>query len=211
MATKKEQQRILDEMQEAQKRQREVSEKTGMAPRGGKPASKTSNKKSTKQKPELSVDERVAQLEAQLKEAKKQKADLSDQLNAKQSYEQFSKEQKAVSDIVRNNDDYHFVKEYTIENSKGEKNKIYVKMHSPSVIEQAEIQQEYVKMTNGQGNYFTNLAQELFMAIAYYRVVGDNVPEFFTNVDNTYRIDVLLNVWNDYQEWLDRFLDTRLQ
>lgn len=211
MATKEEQQRILDEMQEAQKRQREVSEKTGMAPRGGKPASKTSNKKSTKQKPELSVDERVAQLEAQLKEAKKQKADLSDQLNAKQSYEQFSKEQKAVSDIVRNNDDYHFVKEYTIENSKGEKNKIYVKMHSPSVIEQAEIQQEYVKMTNGQGNYFTNLAQELFMAIAYYRVVGDNVPEFFTNVDNTYRIDVLLNVWNDYQEWLDRFLDTRLQ
>lgn len=211
MATKEEQQRILDEMQEAQKRQREVSEKTGMAPRGGKPASKTSNKKSTKQKPELSVDERVAQLEAQLKEAKKQKADLSDQLNAKQSYEQFSKEQKAVSDIVRNNDDYHFVKEYTIENSKGEKNKIYVKMHSPSVIEQAEIQQEYVKMTNGQGNYFTNLAQELFMAIAYYRVVGDNVPEFFTNVDNTYRIDILLNVWNDYQEWLDRFLDTRLQ
>lgn len=211
MATKEEQQRILDEMQEAQKRQREVSEKTGMAPRGGKPASKTSNKKPTKQKPEMSVDERVAQLEAQLKEAKKQKADLSDQLNAKQSYEQFSKEQKAVSDIVRNNDDYHFVKEYTIENSKGEKNKIYVKMHSPSVIEQAEIQQEYVKMTNGQGNYFTNLAQELFMAIAYYRVVGDNVPEFFTNVDNTYRIDVLLNVWNDYQEWLDRFLDTRLQ
>lgn len=211
MATKEEQQRILDEMQEAQKRQREVSEKTGMAPRGEKTAPKNSAKKSTKQKPEMSVDERVAQLEAQLKEAKKQKADLSDQLNAKQSYEQFSKEQKAVSDIVRNNDDYHFVKEYTIENSKGEKNKIYVKMHSPSVIEQAEIQQEYVKMTNGQGNYFTNLAQELFMAIAYYRVVGDNVPEFFTNVDNTYRIDVLLNVWNDYQEWLDRFLDTRLQ
>lgn len=211
MATKEEQQRILDEMQEAQKRQHEVSEKTGMAPRGGKSAPKAPTKKSTKQKPEMSVDERVAQLEAQLKEAKKQKADLSDQLNAKQSYEQFSKEQKAVSDIVRNNDDYHFVKEYTIENSKGEKNKIYVKMHSPSVIEQAEIQQEYVKMTNGQGNYFTNLAQELFMAIAYYRVVGDNVPEFFTNVDNTYRIDVLLNVWNDYQAWLDRFLDTRLQ
>ena len=211
MATKEEQQRILDEMQEAQKRQREVSEKTGMAPRGGKSAPKASTKKSTKQKPEMSVDERVAQLEAQLKEAKKQKADLADQLNAKQSYDQFSKEQKAVSDIVRNNDDYHFVKEYTIENSKGEKNKIYVKMHSPSVIEQAEIQQEYVKMTNGQGNYFTNLAQELFMAIAYYRVVGDNVPEFFTNVDNTYRIDVLLNVWNDYQAWLDRFLDTKLQ
>lgn len=210
MATKEEQQRILDEMQEAQERQREVSEKTGMAPRGGKTVSK-SHKETKKQKPEMSVDERVAQLEAQLKEAKKQKADLADQLNAKQSYDQFSKEQKAVSDIVRNNDDYHFVKEYTIENSKGEKNKIYVKMHSPSVIEQAEIQQEYVKMTNGQGNYFTNLAQELFMAIAYYRVVGDNVPEFFTSVDNTYRIDVLLNVWNDYQEWLDRFLDTRLQ
>ena len=210
MATKEEQQRILDEMQEAQERQRKVSEKTGMAPRGGKTASK-SHKETKNQKPELSVDERVAQLEAQLKEAKKQKADLADQLNAKQSYDQFSKEQKAVSDIVRNNDDYHFVKEYTIENSKGEKNKIYVKMHSPSVIEQAEIQQEYVKMTNGQGNYFTNLAQELFMAIAYYRVVGDNVPEFFTSVDNTYRIDVLLNVWNDYQEWLDRFLDTRLQ
>lgn len=210
MATKEEQQRILDEMQEAQERQRKVSEKTGMAPRGGKTALK-SHKETKKQKPEMSVDERVAQLEAQLKEAKKQKADLADQLNAKQSYDQFSKEQKAVSDIVRNNDDYHFVKEYTIENSKGEKNKIYVKMHSPSVIEQAEIQQEYVKMTNGQGNYFTNLAQELFMAIAYYRVVGDNVPEFFTSVDNTYRIDVLLNVWNDYQEWLDRFLDTRLQ
>ena len=211
MATKEEQQRILDEMQEAQKRQREVSEKTGMAPRGGKTTSKTSKKQSPKQKPEMSVDERVAQLEAQLKEAKKQKADLSDQLNAKQSYEQFSKEQKAVSDIVRNNDDYHFVKEYTIENSKGEKNKIYVKMHAPSVIEQAHIQQEFVEMTNGQGNYFTNLAQELFMAIAYYKVVGDNVPEFFTDVDNTYRIDVLLNVWNEYQDWLNRFLDTRLR
>ena len=55
------------------------------------------------------------------------------------------------------------------------------------------------------------MARELFLAIAYFRVVGDNVPAWFTDIDNTYRTDVLFQAWEDYQEWLNSFLDRQFQ
>ena len=140
--------------------------------------------------------------------------DLTDQLDAKNSSKRYSKEQEALADITSSNDSYHFVKEYTYNVSsptnQNKQKKIMVKMHAPSVAEQAKIQGNYVELTNGLGDGFLANAKDLFLAISYFQVVGDNVPVWFTNLDNTYRTDVLFQVWGDYQEWLYSFLDTQV-
>lgn len=205
------QKKMIEEMRKAQQEQEAIQSRTGRAPRGGSVNKEEPKEDPKAQQPKISEDERVKQLEEQLKKVKADKADLKDKLANNSKAESYKQEQEALNDIVRNNDDYHFAKEYTVSNTKGKSRKIVVKMHAPSVSEQAEIQQEYTDLTRGRGVGFTRMAQDLFLAIAYFRVVGDNVPKWFTDVDNTYRVDILFDVWEDYNDWLNSFLDTQLQ
>ncbi|AIZ94695.1 putative tapemeasure chaperone protein [Lactobacillus phage LfeInf] len=198
MATSQQREQILKEMREKERQQAEIAKRTGRAPVGGM-APKEEEKKVKKDDTPVDTDLRVKQLEEQLKKAKEENADLTDQLDAKNSSKRYSKEQEALADITSSNDAYHFVKEYTYDVSyptNGTKQKkIVVKMHAPSVAEQAKIQGNYVELTNGLGDGFLANAKDLFLAIAYFQVVGDNVPVWFTNLDNTYRTDVLFQVW----------------
>lgn len=212
----KDQQQIIEEMRKAQAERNKVQEATGRSARGE--SSQSHSKKSTgkqkvadiKKEESVPEDVRIKQLEEQLKQVKSEKEDLEDQVTNKNDIKSYKEEQAALNSIVRNNDDYHFAKKYTIDGG-NKKREIVVKMHAPSVSEQAEIQQEYADLTRGRGQGFVPGAQDLFLAIAYFRVVGDNVPTWFTNIDHTYRTDVLFNVWEDYQDWLNSFLDTQLQ
>lgn len=214
MATSQQREQILKEMREKERQQAEIAKRTGRAPVGGT-APKEEEKKVEKKDTPVDTDLRVKQLEEQLMKAKEENADLTDQLDAKNSSKRYSKEQEALADITSSNDSYHFVKEYTYDvsspNNQTKQKKIMVKMHAPSVAEQAKIQGNYVELTNGLGDGFLANAKDLFLAIAYFQVVGDNVPVWFTNLDNTYRTDVLFQVWGDYQEWLYSFLDTQVQ
>lgn len=212
----KKEKQILEEMQQAQQARKEAAEKTGLTPRGGniKEEKKPTGKEQIKQRREarqVPKDVRVKQLEEQLKDYKAKNADLEDQITNSNRMKSNREEQEALNSIIRNNDEYHFAKKYTITGANDKTKEIVVKMHAPSVSEQAEIQQDYADLTRGRGTGFAPGAQELFMAIAYYRVVGDNVPKWFTDIDHTYRADILLEVWNDYNEWLDQFLGTRFQ
>lgn len=214
MATSQEQEKILKEMREKERQQAEIAKRTGRAPVGGT-VHDDEKKKPTKKDSPVDTDLRVKQLEEQLKKAKEENDNLTDQLDAKDNSTRYSLEQEALADITSSNDAYHFIKEYTYSvsspNNVTKKKKIVVKMHAPSVAEQAQIQGKYVELTNGLGESFLANARDLFLAIAYFQVVGDNVPVWFTNVDNTYRTDVLFQVWGDYQEWLYSFLDTQAQ
>ena len=203
---------ILAEMKKAQAKQREVREHTGRAPRGGEaqPIEEKQSKEEKKQEP-VSDDVRIKQLEERLQALKRDKADLKDQVENKEQVSNYQKEQEALSSVIQNNDDYHFVKKYTVSTAKGQKREFVVKMHAPSVMEQAEIQQEFVDLTSGRGAGFLAGLQDLYLAIGYFRVVGDNVPNWFTDVDKTYRVDILLDVFRDYEEWLDFFLQDQLQ
>ena len=214
MATKEEQEKILQEMRNKERQQTEIAKRTGRAPLGGT-VPKDEEKKPTKKDKPVDTDLRVKQLEEQLKKAKEENDDLTDQLEAKDSSNRYSREQEALADITSSNDAYHFTGNYTYDvsfpNSEIKQKKIVVKMHAPSVAEQAKIQGIYVELTNGLGNSFSSTARDLFMAISYFKVVGDNVPVWFTDMDNTYRTDVMFQVWGDYQEWLYSFLDTKAQ
>lgn len=212
----KKEKQILEEMQQSQQARKEAAEKTGLTPRGGnaKDIKKPTGKEAVKQKKEarqVPKDVRIKQLEEQLKDYKAKNADLEDEVSNSDRMKSTREEQEALNSIIRNNDEYHFAKKYTITGANDKKKDIFVKMHAPSVSEQAEIQQDYADLTRGRGTGFSPGAQELFMAIAYYRVVGDNAPKWFTDIDHTYRTDILLEVWNDYNEWLDQFLGTRFQ
>lgn len=211
MAVSKEQQEIINKMKKAQQKRNEVMQKTGRTARGVdhvEEQPKSSDKQPAKKQPK-SVD--VEQLEAQVKALRKKVTESEDKNRQSDQAKKYQEEQEALNSIIRNNDDYHFAKKYTISGANGRTKEIVVKMHAPSVSEQGEIQQEYVDLTKGRGYGFVNMASELFLAIAYFRVVGDNVPAWFTNIDNTYRTDVLFQVWEDYQEWLNSFLDRQFQ
>ncbi len=211
----KKQQEIIKKMQEAQAKRAKVAKKTGQLPRGEKsmPQSSTEPEKAQTKKatprPKKTLSEK--QLEAQVKSLKAQLVEKDNQARKSSESKQYEKEQEALNSIIRNNDDYHFAKKYTIHGPHDKTKKIAVKMHAPSVSEQAEIQQEFVRLTNGEGDRFIAGARELFLAVAYYRVVGDNVPTWFTNTDDTYRTDILLEVWSDYSDWLDQFMDRTFQ
>lgn len=211
MSTTKEEQAIIEKMKNAQQKRNSVMQKTGRNARGvdhveehPKPSAKQPAKKQPK-----SVD--VEQLEAQVKALRKKVTESEDKNRQSDQAKQYQEEQEALNSVIRNNDDYHFAKKYTISGANDRKKEIVVKMHAPSVSEQAEIQQEYVDLTKGRGDGFVAMARELFLAIAYFRVVGDNVPAWFTDIDNTYRTDVLFQAWEDYQEWLSSFLDRQFQ
>ena len=211
MAVSKEQQGIIDKMRKAQQKRNDVMQKTGRTARGVDHVEdhpKSSDKQPAKKQPK-SVD--VEQLEAQVKALRKKVTESEDKNRQNDQAKRYQEEQEALNSISRNNDDYHFAKKYTISGANDRKKEIVVKMHAPSVSEQAEIQQEYVDLTKGRGDGFVAMARELFLAIAYFRVVGDNVPAWFTDIDNTYRTDVLFQAWEDYQEWLSSFLDRQFQ
>ena len=211
MAVSKEQQEIINKMKKAQQKRNEVMQKTGRTARGVDHVEEqpnSSDKQSAKKQPK-SVD--VEQLEAQVKALRKKVTESEDKNRQSDQAKKYQEEQEALNSIIRNNDDYHFAKKYTISGANGRTKEIVVKMHAPSVSEQGEIQQEYVDLTKGRGDGFVAMARELFLAIAYFRVVGDNVPAWFTDIDNTYRTDVLFQAWEDYQEWLNSFLDRQFQ
>ena len=211
MAVSKEQQEIINKMKKAQQKRNEVMQKTGRTARGVdnvEEQPKSSDKQPAKKQPK-SVD--VEQLEAQVKALRKKVTESEDKNRQSDQAKKYQEEQEALNSIIRNNDDYHFAKKYTISGANGRTKEIVVKMHAPSVSEQGEIQQEYVDLTKGRGDGFVAMARELFLAIAYFRVVGDNVPAWFTDIDNTYRTDVLFQAWEDYQEWLNSFLDRQFQ
>lgn len=215
MATTQEREKILKEMREKERQQAKIAKETGRAPVGGTVPNDDEEKKPVKKDSPVNTDLRVKQLEEQLKKVKEENDNLTDQLDAKDGSNRYSKEQEALADITSSNDAYHFVKEYTYNvsspNNADKQKKIVVKMHAPSVAEQAKIQGNYVELTNGLGDSFLANARDLFLAISYFQVVGDNVPVWFTNTENTYRTDVLFQVWGDYQEWLYSFLDTQAQ
>ena len=211
MAVSKEQQEIINKMKKAQQKRNEVMQKTGRTARGVdhvEEQPKSSDKQPAKKQPKP-VD--VEQLEAQVKALRKKVTESEDKNRQSDQAKKYQQEQEALNSVIRNNDDYHFAKKYTISGANDRKKEIVVKMHAPSVSEQAEIQQEYVDLTKGRGDGFVAMARELFLAIAYFRVVGDNVPAWFTDIDNTYRTDVLFQAWEDYQEWLSSFLDRQFQ
>ena len=160
----KKEKQILEEMQQAQKAREEAEKKTGLTPRGGsaKTEKKPTGKEQIQQKQEarhVPKDVRIKQLEEQLKDYKAKNADLEDVVSNSDRMKSNRQEQEALNSIIRNNDEYHFAKKYTITGANDKTKEIFVKMHAPSVSEQAEIQQDYADLTRGRAQGFAPGAQ----------------------------------------------------
>ena len=200
---KKSKEEVIKEMQEAQAKRQEIQQATGRVGRNNKPEEIAPKAQPMEKKTEKSPEEKIKELEAKVRQQKEEKKKLEEQASSK-------KEPLYHKPVEIKKDPDHFVKKYEYELSNNHKLTFMIKMHAPSISEQANIQQEYTDLTMGRGEGFVRQARELFLAIAYYRVAGDNVPDWFINVENTYRTDILLDVWVDYQDWLSAYLDTRM-
>lgn len=152
---------------------------------------------------------RVKQLEDQVRQLKLAKADTENKLRHRKEGNQYSKEQEALNSVIRSNDDYQFKHHYVFG-----KQSFDVVLHSPSVIEQAEIKQAYDRLTGDKGVAFTYHAQNIFLAVAYFQVVGDQIPDWLTDPNKIYQTDIVYQIWKDYQQWLDKsqlFSDNQLK
>lgn len=149
----------------------------------------------------MDKDIELRQLKEQLTEVKAHNADLRDAADNKADNEEYEKEQQALSSIIDNNVDHHFVKTYQL---KGKE--VTVKCHAPSVIEQASVQNIVDKLTDGKYQGFAPNMQRLFLAIAYFQVVADEFPIDLSNLNKVYENNFILQVWSDYNDWLSHYL-----
>ena len=161
---------------------------------------------------------RIKYLEDQLASAKKEidnanneRDQVSEQLDNIKDEKTMQRDSAAMDEIISGSSVKKFEKDYTFK-AKDQDIKFHVSMHGPNISELAKINamaldlndySDYsVEMDNGRNNGFR--------AIASFIVLGDNVPDWFKSTDS-YRLDILMYVYEDFSNWYDTFLTTQLQ
>lgn len=165
-----------------------------------------------KQESKDDKDAIIEALKSQIAKKDETIGSLKSQADDQFSEKTFLQENEALNAVLKGNDGKNFVKEYNLDVENSD-NKLHfiVKMHLPNVMEISAIEQEFVDLTKGRGNSFSQTNQMLFRAISYFRVVGDEVPEWFKDPESTYRWDIILSTWLDYEEWEDSFRDQQFK
>lgn len=74
-----------------------------------------------------------------------------------------------------------------------------------TALDRAKIAGLVVDMGEGQAPYMDATSANMIQAIATLKTVGEEVPEWLTNIEKLYRIDILLTVFSDYEDWLATF------
>lgn len=172
-------------------------------------------KQEQKEQESAQKDEEIRKLKQQLQETKKKALETQSKQEEEQKQHEANAAQQAVNSILSGHDSY-FEKDYTVEVEGSDDFKFHIKMHSPNALEVGKIANEVVKMAEkdtGQKdvdvNHLPVLSQQIYQAIAYFIVVGDEVPEEFKHPEQIYRFEVLLDVMDDYEEWDTTFRNKR--
>lgn len=160
----------------------------------------------------INEDEGLLELKRELEETKRMLAkekSKNSELNSKVKNTFDSKtyleQQQAMDAIIQDSDAKYFTKKYKYDMDGSNPIEISIKMHAPNAMEMSAIEQEFTDMTNGRGTSFDVSAYALFRAIAHFKVVGDVVPDWFTDLDICYRWDILIDVFYDFDNWQGTF------
>lgn len=200
--TDEEKQAYMKELREKDNKAREIKDKK--SPRTAK--------EEVKEIKNTDSDKIIKELKEQLNKKDQQIKAMKDSQDDAYSEKSFVQENEALNAILKGNDGKNFVKEYDIPiDGSDKKTHFIIKMHLPTVIELSAIEQEFYDITKGRGANFTQSYAEIFRAISCFRVVGDEVPEWFKDPENSYRWDILVSVWLDFEEWSEFFRQTKFK
>lgn len=148
----------------------------------------------------MDKDLEIQQLEAQISKLKAQNDDLRDKLAFGDNNNEYETEQKALSSIISTNSAV-FRETYDLQDKQVE-----VVLHAPSIMEQGKIADILDRLTKNKFIGYINTAQQLFTAVAYFKVVADKFPLDLTKLEDTYNTPFIMEVWNDYYKWLKNYL-----
>lgn len=198
--------------EEIEKQMQEMKQQT----KNAESKKKANSKDEPKQDEVSEKDKEIAKLKKQLQSERKRTLELSDKKDQEKQNKRNAEARKAMNSVLADGDN-KFEKDYTIPIEGQDDYKFHVVMHAPSAFESGRIMTQIQSIANANSDEdgdvdiasLTPFVSDLYQAFAYFRVVGDQVPEAFKHPEQVYRWEVLLQVMRDYLEWNDTFLQSR--
>lgn len=157
-----------------------------------------------------------AEIMAELRKLKEEKNTIEAELNAQKAENsklqrgiveapQRAGEGGAVSDIIHGFPDM-FKKDYSFNMGEDKSPLVFTVEAKPATaLDMAKMASLVVDLSDGQSNYMNGVTVNILNALATLKVVGTKVPDWLVDESKLYRVDILLKVYSDYQEWIDTF------
>ncbi|CAJ2231945.1 hypothetical protein BGL38_03790 [Fructilactobacillus sanfranciscensis] len=76
--------------------------------------------------------------------------------------------------------------------------------------DQSVMAQRVVDITDGKGVYMDANNTELITAVALFQTVGKGLPDTLTDLHKISRTDLVFEIFEDYNEWLDNFRNKQI-
>ena len=137
--------------------------------------------------------------------------------NYKQQYENLktateSEKNEKILNTVLDSNRRLFVKEYMLDVDDAKPERLTVKLRYPSALDLTKVEREYETLTGTSlSEYTATRAQNIMLGIAYFRIVGEQVPEWLTNPELLERWDIVAQIIDDYLDWVATFQKTITQ
>lgn len=157
------------------------------------------------------LEDQLASAKKEIDNANNERDRVSEQLDSIKDEKTMQRDSAAMDEIISGSSVKKFEKDYTFK-AKDQDIKFHVSMHGPNISELAKINAMALDL-NDYSDYseeMDNGLKNVFRAIASFIVLGDNVPDWFKSTDS-YRLDILMYVYEDFSNWYDTFLTTQLQ
>ena len=157
------------------------------------------------------LEDQLASAKKEIDNANNERDRVSEQLDSIKDDKTMQRDSAAMDEIISGSSVKKFEKDYTFK-AKDQDIKFHVSMHGPNISELAKINAMALDL-NDYSDYseeMDNGLKNVFRAIASFIVLGDNVPDWFKSTDS-YRLDILMYVYEDFSNWYDTFLTTQLQ
>lgn len=169
-----------------------------------------------KQEEDKAKDDQIKELKKELAKSQRQAVDAQQKQEQAETNKTNRNAHKAMDSVLRGHDSY-FEKDYDYPVNKGDNFKFHVKMHSPNALEIGKISNEVVRLAQADASEdeeinvedLPYITQSIYQAIAYFKYVGDEVPEEFKHPEQIYRYEIPVEVMQDFLDWDETFRNSR--
>ena len=141
---------------------------------------------------------KLEQAQRALELAKKENANYKSAIN-----------EEEVGKIVSDVDDELFIKTYHYRAGKEDKS-VRIVLRPAMAYDQSVMAQRVVDITDGKGVYMDANNTELITAVALFQTVGKGLPDTLTDLHKISRTDLVFEIFEDYNEWLDNFRNKQI-
>lgn len=194
---------ILKEMKEKQQKKEALEHKQSQ--------SQSSNQPSVDNSQLAEMQKQINALQEQVLTAKESADNYKQQYETLKNETESEKDEKVLNTVLDSNRRL-FVKEYTLDVDDAKPERLTVKLHYPSALDLTKVEREYESLTGSSlSEYTATRAQNIMLGIAYFRIVGEQVPKWLTDPELLERWDIVAQIIDDYLDWVATFQKTITQ